>query len=270
MLRAFSSAISGMRTQMTFMDTVANNIANVNTTAFKTTRARFSDMLYQTLGQGVASAGDLGSVNPIQVGLGVKLAAIDTNMGQGALRATGVPLDLAIEGNGFFVVSPDGGTTKFYTRDGSFSIDSNGDLINASSGMKVLDISGSPINVPPGTYASISITATGQIRGVPPDGSAPVDLQQLGVTTFANPAGLEKLGDNLWAASGASGTPVDGPGADTSRASGSIRSGVLEGSNVDLAQEFSNMIMAQRSFQANSRVISNLDEILQDLVNLKR
>src|SRR5205085_1222967 len=98
MLRAFSAAVSGMRTQMTFMDTVANNIANVNTTAFKTTRARFSDMLYQTLGQGIGATDNLGSHGPAQVGLGVKMAAIDTNMGQGALRATNNPLDLAIEG----------------------------------------------------------------------------------------------------------------------------------------------------------------------------
>lgn len=270
MLRAFSAAISGMRTQMTFMDTVANNISNVNTTAFKTTRARFSDMLYQTLNRGVASTDVLGSLNPVQVGLGVRLAAIDTSMNQGALRATNNPLDLAVEGDGFFVLSGDGGTTRVYTRDGAFSLDANGDLINTASGMKVLDDSGTPINIPPGTYASISIGSNGLIRGVPPDGSAPVDLQKIGVTTFPNPAGLQKIGDNLWAASGASGVASEGAAEDPDRASGSIRSGVLEGSNVDLAQEFSNMIMAQRSFQANSRVISNLDEILQDLVNLKR
>jgi flagellar hook protein FlgE len=270
MLRAFSAAISGMRTQMTFMDTVANNISNANTTAFKTTRARFSDMLYQTLQRGSGPTENLGTSGPSQVGLGVRLAAIDTNMVQGALRATNNPLDLAIEGEGFFTVSPDGGTTKLYTRDGAFNLDANGDLVNSANGLKVLDASGAVINIEPGAYASVSIGSDGTIRGVPPDGSAPVELQQIGVTTFPNPAGLEKQGDNMWKVSGASGVASEGGGEDTERASGSIRSGVLEGSNVDLATEFSNMIMSQRGFQANSRVISNLDEILQDLVNLKR
>jgi flagellar hook protein FlgE len=270
MLRSFSTAVSGMRTQMTFMDTVANNIANVNTTAFKTTRARFSDMLYQTLSSGAQPSDDLGGVNPLQIGLGVKLAAIDTNMTLGALRATGYPLDLAIEGNGFFTVSPDGGTTQLYTRDGAFSIDANGDLVNAATGMKVLDTGGAPINLGGTQYVSLSISSDGFLRGITAEGGAPEDIAQIGISTFPNPAGLDHVGDNMWRQSSASGEPELGAAENPDTASGSIRAGVLEGSNVDLAQEFSNMIMAQRSFQANSRVIGSLDEILQDLNNLKR
>jgi flagellar hook protein FlgE len=270
MLRAFSSAVAGMRSQMTFMDTVANNIANVNTTAFKAARVRFSDMLYQTLNSGAAPLDPLGGVNPSQIGLGVRVASIDTQMGQGALRATGNPLDLAVEGDGFFAVTD--GTTTYYTRDGSFNIDATGNLVNGSNGMKVLDDSGSsPFpTIEPGKYASISVGPTGLVTGTLADGSGTEEIGTIGVVTFANPGGLLKSGDNLWRESSSSGTASPGAGADPDRASGKIRAGVLEGSNVDLAQEFSNMIAAQRSFQANSRVITTSDQILEDLVNIKR
>jgi flagellar hook protein FlgE len=268
MLRAFSSAVSGMRTQMAFMDVVANNIANVSTTAFKSSRARFADMFYQTLNGGAGPADDLGGVNPTQIGLGVRLAGVDTLMTQGAFRATGNPLDLAIEGEGFFALSD--GTNTYYTRDGAFNIDAEGTLVSGANGMKVLDDSGSEITIEPGQYTAINVTPNGTIVGVLADGSGTEDIASIGVTTFPNPGGLSKAGDNLYRESAASGAPDEGAAADPDRGSGSIRAGVLEASNVDLAQEFSNMIAAQRGFQANSRVISTSDEILQDLVNIKR
>lgn len=268
MLRAFSSAVSGMQTQMKYMDTVANNIANVSTTAFKTSRARFSDMLYQTISSGsVDPSGNLGGTDPTQIGLGLKLAGVDTLMTQGALRATGNPLDTAIEGQGFFAVSPDGGNTKMYTRDGSFSIDQSGNLVNPSNGMKVLDAGGAPINIPNAqSITGLSIAADGTVNYIDATG-APQTAGPIGVSQFADTAGLVRQGDNLWQASPASGaaTAVD----MTQPGHPSVRSGVLEGSNVDLAQEFSNMIEAQRGFQASSRVITTSDEILQDLVNIK-
>jgi len=272
MMRSFSSAVSGMRTQMAFMDTVANNIANVSTTAFKASRARFADMFYQTLNGGTGPSDDgLGGINPTQMGLGVRLSGVDNLMTQGALRATGNPLDLGIEGEGFFALS-DGSDSEvvYYTRDGAFNLDANGDLVSGANGMKVLDDSGSPINVPPGTYSAITVQPNGAIIGVPTDGSDPVTIATLRITTFSNPGGLAKAGDNLYRESAASGDPQDGTANSTDIGSGLVRAGVLESSNVDLAQEFSNMISAQRGFQANSRVISTSDEILGDLVNIKR
>lgn len=264
MLRAFSSAVSGMRSQMAFMDVVANNIANVNTTAFKAARARFADMLYQTLNGGSAE------INPTQIGLGTRLAGVDTIMTQGALRTTGNPLDLAIEGDGFFILKDANGNT-FYTRDGSFIINSNGDLVHAGTGMKVQDDSGGGdalTGFDPTQYSSVSIGPDGKIMATPAAGGAPTQIGQIGLATFKNPEGLLHAGDNLWRESASSGTA--NPTAPQQNGAGSLRSGVLESSNVDLAQEFANMIAAQRGFQANSRVITASDEILQDLVNIKR
>lgn len=269
MLRAFSSAVSGMRSQMAFMDVVANNIANVSTTAFKAARVRFSDMLYQTTSAGSAASDTLGSINPTQIGLGVRVAGIDNNMTQGALRATGNPLDIAIEGEGFFALKDSAGNT-FYTRDGAFGLDEQGRLINPSNGMFVQAVGGGEITIDTTQYASLSIGADGRIIGTLADGSGTEEIGQIGLTTFPNPAGLLKAGDNLWKPSAASGAGTEGAPGDPTSGSGNLRSGVLEGSNVDLAQEFSSMIQAQRGFQANSRVISTSDELLQDLVNIKR
>ncbi len=267
MLRAFSSAVSGMRTQMAYLDTVANNIANVNTTSFKAARVRFSDMLYQTLNGGSGPGDEIGGVNPSQIGLGVRLSGIDTIMNQGALRATGNPLDLAIEGDGFFSLS-DGRGGTVYTRDGSFGLDAQGRLINPSNGMLVQASGGGEITIDTKQYASISIGPDGKVVGTLTDGSGSEDIAEIGLTSFANPGGLIKTGDNSYKQSAASGDASEGPASADGR--GSIRAGVLEGSNIDLAQEFTNMIQAQRSFQANSRVISTSDEVLQDLVNIKR
>lgn len=270
MLRAFSSAVAGMRSQMAHMDVVANNIANVNTTAFKASRARFSDMLYQTLSAGAGAGDTSGSINPNQIGLGTRLAGVDTAMTQGALRATGNPLDLAIEGEGFFMLKDNAGAVM-YTRDGSFGLDAQGRLVNPSNGMLVQSADGSDLPaIDLKQFASFSITPDGKVIGALSDGSGTEEIGQIGVATFPNPAGLLKVGDNLWKVSAASGAVTTGPGADPEIGSGGIRAGVLEGANVDLAQEFSNMIIAQRAFQANSRVISTSDELLQDLVNIKR
>jgi len=253
-----------MRSQMAFMDVVANNIANVNTTAFKAARARFADMLYQTLNGGSAE------INPTQIGLGTRLAGVDTIMTQGALRTTGNPLDLAIEGDGFFILK-DANGNKFYTRDGSFIIDSNGDLVHAGTGMKVQDDSGGGdalAGFDPTQYSSVSIGPDGKIMAIPAAGGAPTQIGRIGLATFKNPDGLLHAGDNLWRESPSSGTANFT--APRQNGAGSLRSGMLESSNVDLAQEFANMIAAQRGFQANSRVITASDEILQDLVNIKR
>jgi len=247
------------------MDIVANNIANVSTTGFKTQRARFSDMLYQTLSGGSAGSATTGGVDPNQIGLGVRLAGTDNLMNQGALRATGSPLDLAVEGDGFFELKdPSGG--KFYTRDGAFGVDANKHLVNPSTGMLVQDKSEANITIDMSLYSSISVGPDGNIVGVKADGSGTTTIAQLGLVTFPNEGGLDRTGDNLWKEGAASGpAAIDAPQLN---GRGRLRAGVLESSNTDLAQEFSNMIIAQRGFEANTKVITASDEILQSLVNI--
>jgi flagellar hook protein FlgE len=254
-----------MRSQQAFMDIVANNISNVSTTGFKAQRARFSDMLYQTLSGGSAGSSSAGGTDPSQIGLGVTLAGTDNTMGQGALRATGGPLDLAVEGDGFFVLKDASGNT-FYSRDGAFAIDANKNLVNPSTGMLVQKVGGGNIQIDMTQFSSISVGADGTINGVPVGGGSVQNVAQIQLASFPNEGGLDRAGDNTWQASAASGAAATN--APQSNGLGSIRAGVLESSNTDLAQEFSNMIVAQRGFEANSKVITAADEVLQTLVNI--
>lgn len=299
MLRSLYAGVSGMRNNQTKMDTIGNNIANVGTTGFKSGRVKFQDMLSQTLANAQAPTQDtLGGVNGQQVGLGVKTGAIDTIMTDGAMQPTNRDLDFAIEGNGFFVVSQDkNADMKLYTRDGSFYKDYEGNLVNAG-GYRVLgyvpqtaDVYHTPVDVDklnrnegaeaplkiPSTIKndagidislqSFSIDGSGQIIGVFDDGN-PYLLGQLAVSKFNNAEGLEKAGNNNYSASANSG-PAD-IGTANSKGYGTIRQGTLEMSNVDLANEFTEMIVTSRSYQANSRTITTSDEMLQELINLKR
>lgn len=265
MMRSLFSAISGLRAHQTWMDVIGNNIANVNTTGFKEGRVRFTDVLYQLIHGAGAPGNNLGGINPEQIGLGASIAAIDTIQTQGALQMTGKPTDLAIQGDGFFIVQ-DASGNKFYTRDGAFGTDANGDLVNPATGMHVLDASGNKITIP-NTIVSFTIDQQGNIIGVDANGNQQ-QIAQIGLATFANPAGLSKVGQNLFAETPNSGTA--NAGAPGTNGRGLIASGYLEMSNVDLAQEFTNMILAQRGFQANARTITTSDEMLQELVNLKR
>jgi flagellar hook protein FlgE len=289
-----------MRANQTKMDTIGNNIANVGTTSFKAERTRFQDMLSQTMASAQSPTDDtLGGVNPQQVGLGVKLGSIDTIMTEGSMQTTNRDLDFAIEGNGFFVVSQDkAGDMKLYTRDGAFYRDYEGNLVNAggyrvmgyvpASGeytapedtvltgpdaMATLSIPNT-INVTAadGTsqtlnLESFSIDGTGRVVGVFSDGN-PYLLGQLAVCRFNNSAGLEKTGNSNYTASNNSGAPDYGTA--NAKGFGTVRQGVLEMSNVDLATEFTEMIITSRSYQANSKTITTSDEMLQELINLKR
>jgi flagellar hook protein FlgE len=297
MLRSLYSGVNGMKGFQTKMDVIANNIANVNTTAYKSSRVRFQDMLSQTMANAQSpSANGLGGINGKQVGLGVKVGAIDMMMTDGALQPTNRGLDFAIEGEGFFVVSPDtNGNTKYYTRDGAFFTDYEGNLVN-SNGERVLgyNVNGyslnPTLNAPNGTndldkleplvipekinvgnntldLESYSIDGSGQIYGVYSDGNSYL-LGQIGVVGFNNPEGLEKIGNNNYVASNNSGMPEVGIAGE--KGLGVIRQGFLEMSNVDLANEFTEMIIASRAYQANSRSITTSDEMLQELINLKR
>lgn len=429
MMRALFSAISGMRNHMSFMDVVGNNIANVNTIAYKSSRVTFQDILGQTVKGASSPQNGRGGTNPAQIGLGMNLGGIDTIMSQGSLQSSGKLTDFAIQGDGFFVVSD--GTRSFYTRDGAFDIGVDGGLVNPTNGLRVMgwaantnqqvDSQGpmSSINIPFGTrisaqpstkmqmagnldagtptYAagppevgvvsttvsaydslgnvhttrvdfrknaaaltwdvvanfddsdadalmnnpatiapvtqikflptgdldmaasnngvlkfslaslgngatdplkfdfdisrfsqfagqsqlnlqsqdgfpagalvSFAVGASGEISGIYSNGSNRI-IGQLALASFVNPGGLQRAGQNLWNPSGNSGDAIIGEPNTNGR--GAISTGTLETSNVDLAQQFTNIIIAQRGFQSSSRVITASDQMLQDLVNIIR
>lgn len=400
MLRSLFSGVSGLRAHQTMLDVVGNNIANVNTTGYKSSSVEFEDTLSQALKAAGAPQGAQGGTNPAQVGLGVQVAAVNTAFTQGPAETTGVSTDLMIQGDGFFVVN-DGGQ-QVYTRDGAFSFDTNGNLTTATGGivqgwtaangtvntsgatsgiklplgasmpptatdaavlagnlpadgsgasptndLKVYDQKGQVVDVsltynydttaktwslnysdpstsPPttgkisdlafkadgtlstaspvtatlngqtvkldisgitsfggantaevesstgnamGSLASYSISPDGTIEGVFTNGMKQ-PLGQIAVATFNNPGGLNKDGSSEYSESVNSGQAQIGSAGTGSR--GSLAAGELEGSNVDLSQEFSNLIIAERGFEANSKVITTSDQVLQDLVNLKQ
>lgn len=409
MMRSMYAGVSGLKAHQTRMDVIGNNIANVNTAGFKASRVTFKEMLSQTLSGAKAPQGNRGGMNPQQVGLGVSLGSIDTNLVQGNLQSTGLGTDLAIQGNGFFVVN--NGTQNFYTRAGALTLDENGNLVNASNGyimqgwMATNGIinTNSPltgIRIPIGDtmapQASTEAVFAGNLNSADPvdwtatidiydsqgekhtltlnfnptgtdnewtwtasidgaslssntgtitfggDGKVKVDennsdtftfnidfdngtdqitgfrldlsavtqmagdntldglyadgysmgslesfsidnagvitgsysngltkaIGQIAIANFSNAGGLTRVGDTLFAESQNSGIAQIGAAGTAGR--GKISAGTLEMSNVDLAEQFTDMITTQRGFQANSRIISTTDEMLQDLVNLKR
>jgi flagellar hook protein FlgE len=294
MMRSFFSAITGLKNHKLMMDVVGNNIANVNTTGFKESRATFQDLLYQTLRPATSPTSTLGGQNPSQVGNGSKLATIDTIATQGALQSTGRMTDLAIQGNGYFVLSDNAASNPmyFFTRDGNMSLGSAANatdprpLIHSPSGMHVkgwlppqsagtADSTTAPttdITIPTTSNSvqvvGFDIDANGIVSLQLADGTTTANYAQLAMSTFANPEGLTHSGSTMFTSSGNSGQPSYNGANVNGR--GQINAGFLEMSNVDLATEFTNMIIAQRGFQGNSRVITAADEMLQDLVNIKR
>ncbi|MGN6578041.1 MAG: flagellar hook-basal body complex protein [Nocardioides sp.] len=288
MLRSLFSAISGLRANQTMLDVTGNNIANANTVGFKSSNIVFQDTLSQML-TGAGAPNDTtptrGGTNPMQVGLGVQVGGITTNFNQGSAQVTGQATNLMISGDGFFTVKR--GTEELYTRAGAFNFDASGNLVTPDGdivqGYKLDGTSTAtpatpyenitidamtgtkdPIN---GTLKSYSIGGDGVITGVFDSGKK-VTLFKLALTNFSNPAGLEKTGDTAFRKSNNSGDPQQGGPGDARL--GSVMSGSLEMSNVDLAQEFTNLIIAQRGFQATSRVITTSDQVLEELVNIKR
>jgi flagellar hook protein FlgE len=285
MMRSMYAAISGLKVHQTMLDVTSNDIANVNTLGFKAQRTTFKDSLSQLQRGGSAPNAQQGGSNAIQVGLGVQLASIDNNMQTGAMQTTGNPLDVALQGEGWFRVTsgnppapaagvynpaiPAGNTVQ-YTRAGNFTRNQEGYLVT-QDGQYVIGRSAATgadtfINIPNGA-TNMSIGQDGSISFDAPAGGGRVTAGYLSLAKFANEGGLERVSSNRWAASNSSGTEAVGvPGGGY----GLTNSGAVEMSNVDLAQEFTNMITAQRGFQANSRVISAADQMLQDLVNLNR
>ncbi|WP_313467951.1 flagellar hook-basal body complex protein [Carnobacterium sp.] len=288
MLKSLYSGVTGMKNIQTKMDVISNNIANVNTTAFKTGRVRFEDMISQT------NARAQGGTNAQQVGLGVQVGSIDTVMSGGSLQSTGRPLDFGIENgdNSFFTVKQDNQT--FYTRDGGFYTDYDGNLVT-SGGLQIMGYTTetgdpslndadfkidalntlAPLKISPTITVDgkelemqdYSVDKDGFIVGTYSDGNSYV-LGRMALTNFSNPDGLEKSGGNLYIATANSGEPQ--LGAPSEAGFGSVRSGFLEMSNVDLANEFTEMIVTSRAYQANSRSITTSDTMLEELINLKR
>lgn len=275
MLRSLYSGVSGMRGFQTKLDVIGNNIANVNTVGFKAGRVMFKDILSQTISGVTAPTDEQGGVNAKQVGLGVAIASIDTLHTPGSAMTTNNVTDLRIDGDGFFLVSPSEDVeTAYLTRAGNFTLDANRSLVTWD-GMYVLDVDGGPIQLDEEVTA-FSISQDGTIIAINADGTAePTDFQ-IGLARVTNPSGLEKIGGNLYRFTPNADAEADDvldlifEPNDAEAGTGAIISGQLEMSNVDLTAEFTEMIVAQRGFQANSRIITTSDEILQEVVNLKR
>lgn len=339
MLRSLYAGVSGMKTFQTKLDVIGNNIANVSTTAFKSSRARFQDMLSQSSNMAMAPATNQGGTNSSQVGLGVQLAGVDTITKQGMMQPTSRTLDNAIDGDGYYIVAKGpvnfgnaatvnqaagnhqislgtSGLDPMFTRDGAFTLDSDGNLLT-SDGYRVLgygigdgtttdgiqgngsinfvdasktlhadDGSLKTLRIPDSVYdaannvnvkiKTFSIDKEGVITAVLDDGRVSA-LGQIAMATFKNPAGLDKLGKDLYQKTNNSGVEILRAGTgtaatneDNSKGFGDNLNGMLEMSNVDLAEQFTEMITTSRGFQANSKVISTGDEILQDILNIKR
>lgn len=274
MLRSMYSGISGMRGFQTKLDVIGNNIANVNTVGFKAGRVMFKDIMSQTIAGVTPGTEDpTGGINAKQIGLGVSVGSIDTLHTPGSAMTTNNPTDLRIDGDGFFMVKlSDEQETPFLTRAGDFHVDVARNLVT-SDGFLVLDSGGEPIVLGENVTA-FSIAQDGTIIQKLDDGTTD-EGAVIGVARIPNPEGLEKIGGNLYRVT-LNAVP-DGDledvmygGNDAEAGTGAIISGQLEMSNVDLTGEFSEMIVAQRGFQANSRIITTSDEVLQEVVNLKR
>ncbi len=264
MMRALWTAASGMTGQQFNIDTISNNLSNVNTTGFKKTRADFEDLLYQTSRIAGTPATELTTIpTGIQVGHGVKVAATQKEFTQGALQNTGNIGDLAISGEGFFrVMLLDG--TYGYSRDGSFKIDSEGQFVN-SNGHRLM-----PEIVLPENFIreSVAISQDGRVTVKVAGNDNPIDVAQMELYRFVNPAGLQSIGQNNYKVTNGSGDPIGGrPGFD---GMGQLNQKFLEMSNVSVVSEMVNMIVAQRAYELNSKAIQTSDTMLGIANGLKR
>lgn len=262
MLRALYTAATGSQSQQFNIDVIANNVSNVNTAGYKKSRAEFQDLLSQTY-SAPGTVTDQGTVDPVgvQVGLGVKVSATQRIFLPGSLQQTGNPLDMALQGEGFFQVLMDGGNVG-YTRDGSFKRDANGTLVTAD-GYPVqpnITIPNDATEIVIGLNGAISVRQAGNATTLNQVG-------QLQLVRFANPAGLESIGRNIFQATPGSGAPVQGTAGQGDFAQTTVTQGFLEGSNVQIVEELINLITAQRAFEANSKVIQASDELLKTANN---
>jgi len=261
MLRSLYTAATGMEAQQLKMDTIANNLANANTTGFKRTRAEFQDLLSETIVQ-ARPAGPRGGGQPapLQVGLGVRTGSTTRSMSQGDMIGTQNPYDLAIEGGGYFRIQRSNGEIAF-TRAGNFRVDETGRLVTQRG-----ELVEPGITVPPDTTA-LTVRPDGIVLAKVASRTEPVELGQLELTTFTNPGALEAIGNNLFQPTAASGQELRlKPGE---QGTGTLSQGFLEGANVKAVEEMIDMISTQRAYEMNSKVIQTADQMLQRLTSLR-
>jgi flagellar basal-body rod protein FlgG len=263
MIRALYSAASGMRAQEMNVDNIANNLANANTVGYKSRRAQFQDLMYQSVLQPGTAAGQQTVVPAgLQLGLGTRPTSNEVIFTQGAFSETDNPLDLVIQGNGFFQISQPSGELA-YTRCGQFQLDKNGNIVTAN---------GNPLQPQitlPADAQNLSIAADGTVTYNLPNQTATQQAGQIQLANFQNPAGLNSLGNGLYAPTDASGdATVGNPGG--SEGMGTLLQGYVEQSNVSIVDEFINLIQAQRGYEANSKVVSAADNMYQQVNNVSR
>ncbi|MGH9500011.1 MAG: flagellar basal-body rod protein FlgG [Terriglobales bacterium] len=263
MLRALYTAASGMVAQQLNLDNIANNLANASTAGFYGRRLQFSDLVYQNVVMPGAAATQQTTVAAgLQIGLGTMPRASEVIQTQGNFSSTGNPLDLAIQGLGFFQVTmPDG--TISYTRSGAFHLDAQGNVVTADGNplQPSITIPANATSITVGSDGTVSVTEAGQ--------TAAQQVGSIQLAMFPNPGGLNSIGNNLYLATTASGDPIVGaPGA--SEGLGTLQQGMLEQSNVDIVSEFVQLIVAQRAYESNSRVVTSADQMLQDLAQIGR
>lgn len=275
MLRSLYTGVSGMRNHQVRMDVVANNISNVNTVGFKAGRLNFQDLFNQQI-RFATGAEEPPSRYPSQVGTGVTIGSIQNLFDQGGLQTTGRVLDVAIEGNGFFMLKNPADENIYYTRNGTFTLDKEGYLVSME-GYRVLDEGGAeitPVDIAAGQQI-ISIEKNGTITVLNPDGTTET-LGVIGLANIINPESMEKAGNNTYRPTITTcefsdfATPISpcAPGGEGGQ--GVLEAGYLEMSNVDLTNEFANLITTQRGYQANAKMITTSDEMLRDIIDLKR
>jgi flagellar basal-body rod protein FlgG len=254
-MQALRTAATGMAAQQMNVEVISNNIANMNTVGFKKQRAEFQDLLYQTLQQQGAQSSDQGTIVPtgVQIGAGVKTGSVYRINSQGAMTSTGNPYDMAISGRGYFqVLTPSGDIA--YTRAGNFAVNDQGQLVT-QDGYQVQPAISIPQNA-----TNVTVSATGQVQVTQPGSATPAVVGQLELANFTNEAGLSAQGGNLYLQTGASGAPVTStPG---NQGFGTIMQNYTEASNVDPVSEITALIVAQRAYEMNSKVISTADNML--------
>ncbi len=261
MIKSLNTAATGMAAQQDNMDVIANNIANVSTNGFKKSRAEFEDLLYHTTKEpGATTGANSYSPNGVQTGLGVKTASVQKDFDSGSAIISKNPLDIMIEGAGFFqVLTPDGQIA--YTRDGAFRKDAAGKVVDKNGHALIPEIT-----LPPGVKG-IEVSASGEVRIIQGLSDVPTPVGQIDIANFVNPAGLRAMGKNLFTATPSSGQAVvSRPGLN---GTGALSQGQLEGSNVNIVDEMVNMITAQRAYETNSKVIQTADQMLQSTNNLR-
>ncbi|MBI1303717.1 MAG: flagellar basal-body rod protein FlgG [Phycisphaera sp.] len=263
---ALNTAATGMSASALSLDVTANNIANANTSGFKSSRANFEDLFYQELAQpGLPAGNAVQRPTGLYVGLGTQISGTQLNFSQGPAESTGRTLDIMIEGDGFFqlVIPPDLGTGIGFTRAGNFTLNSEGSIVLANSPGYRLE---PEIQIPPDAQ-EVSISQDGIVSGTLPGQTEPAEFGQITLARFVNPSGLKTVGNNVYIQTAASGEPLEGQ--PTLEGIGGLRQGFLEASNVDPVTELVTLIKTQRTFEMNSQVIQAANETLQNVSNIR-